>query len=64
MRPQLLLRLSTVTMAVCLALAFSPATDSDTGWRNTVGDVVWTLMFLAFAGIVAGAIWTLIARRS
>ncbi len=51
-------------MAVCLALAFSPVTDSETGWRDAVGDVVWTGMFLAFAGIVAGAIWTLIARGS
>lgn len=39
-------------LVVLMAVAFSPLTDGDTGWRNTVGDVVWTGMFLVFAALV------------
>ena len=47
--------LSLFVFVICLAVAFSPLTDGDTGWKNTVGDVVWTGMFVSLpVAIVAG----------
>lgn len=64
MRARRALRGSTIAMAVLLLVAFSPLTDDDSGWRNTVGDVVWTGMFLAFAGIIAAAVWVALDHRA
>lgn len=62
--PRQLLKVLAITLAVLLVFAFSPLTDSDTGWRNAVGDVVWTAMFVVFAGIVATGIWMIATKRS
>ena len=57
-KPHQLLKMFAITMAILVVIALSPLTDSDTGWQNTVGDVVWTGMFVTFAGIVAAAAWS------
>ncbi|HUG84058.1 MAG TPA: hypothetical protein VMM13_05810 [Euzebya sp.] len=44
-----------ITFVVCLSFALSPLTDSDTGWRNAIGNVVWTGMFISLpVSVVAG----------
>lgn len=54
-----------ILFVVCLAIALSPLTDSDTGWRNAVGDVVWTGMFVALpVAIVSGVATAVRSRQS
>lgn len=44
-----------IIFIVCLGIALSPLTDSDTGWRNAIGDVVWTGMFVSLpVALVSG----------
>lgn len=57
-----ILRVLAVAMVALMAIAFSPLTDGDTGWRNTVGDVVWTGMFIVFGGLVALGIAVAVAQ--
>lgn len=54
-----------IIFVVCLGIALSPLTDSDTGWRNAVGDVVWTGMFVSLPiTIVSGVAATVRSRQA
>ena len=50
-----------VAMVLLMGVAFSPLTDGETGWRNSVGDVVWTGMFVVFALLVGLGIATAVS---
>ncbi|HVR33515.1 MAG TPA: hypothetical protein VMS74_12525 [Acidimicrobiia bacterium] len=51
---------------VLVILAFTPLVDGGEGtWQNTVGDVVWTGIFVTFAAfIVLGIMWLVRRRRA
>lgn len=48
---------STATLFAALVIvAASPLVDADSGWKNTLGDFVWTGIFVAFAVLLLLAI--------
>ena len=45
------------TFIALLLIGFSPLVDSDTGWKNTLGGIVWwSIIALGTALLVLGAI--------
>lgn len=52
-----------ITFVVCLGFAVSPLTDSDTGWRNAIGNVVWTGMFVSLPVAVVSGITAAVRGR-
>ena len=54
-----------VALLALLVVAFTPLADGDPGtWQNTVGDIVWSGIFLAFAGLLVTAALALSRRRA
>jgi hypothetical protein len=56
------LKATAVLFAGLVIVGFSPLVDSDSGWKNTLGDVIWTGIFVSAAALVALAIATGVTR--
>ena len=52
-------------LLVILALvAVSPLVDAESGWKNTLGDIVWTGMFLTIAALAAVGVTAVVRHKT
>lgn len=51
-------------LVVLALIAVSPLIDAESGWKNTLGDIVWTGMFLTVAALVVVGVAAIVRRKS
>ena len=57
------LRPLAVVLVVLLIVGFSPLVNSDTGWKNTLGSIVWWAIIAVAATFVVLVVVDLVHRR-
>ncbi len=48
---------------VLLIVGLSPLVEGDSGWKNTLGDVIWSGIFLTLAALVVLGVATVVRSR-
>jgi hypothetical protein len=50
-------------LVALLIVAFSPLVNSDTGWKNTLGGIVWWAIIAVVAALVVAGVHQFVLRR-